>query len=168
MFNHPAANGLSLSGIKLFSDVPTPILALIGKACVWHHLASNELVVDCESSRQHGVFFLVQGRAVVLKHGPDNQLMTVAKLTAPDCFGEFGAITGKMGSASVRTETDCVLAEISSARFVSLLTACPSASLCLLEKAVSLVKNLGEDSVLLQSADNALEMAHRNAVLRSL
>jgi len=168
MFDHPEANGLSLSGIKLFSGVPTPILALIGKACVWHRLASNEIVVDSESPGPHGVFFLVEGRAEVLKHGPDNQLMAVAKLNAPDCFGEFGAITGKRGSASIRTETDCVLAEISSERFMSLLNACPSASLCLLEKIVALVKNLGEDSVLLQSADSALEIAHRNAVLRSL
>jgi CRP-like cAMP-binding protein len=168
MFDHPEEKGLSLSGLKLFSGAPAPILALIEKACVWHRLASNEVVIDSESPRPHGVFFLVEGRVEVLKHSTDNQFMTVAKLNAPDCFGEFGAIIGKTGSASIRTETDCVVAEISSERFLSLLNACPATSLWLLEKAVSLVKNLGEDSVLLQSAHSALEMTHRNSVLRSL
>lgn len=166
MFDHPNEKVLSLSALKLFSGVPDSIVALIGKECTWHRFASNEIIIDSESPRPHGVFFLVEGGVEVLKQGPHKRLLTVTKLNAPDCFGEFGAISGKMGSASIRTETDCVLAEIPSGRFMRLLHACPSASLCLLEKIVSLVKNLGEDSILLQSADSVMATA-REASCRS-
>ncbi len=160
--------GHFLSGLELFSGVPDSILAAVEKECTWHHLTVSEVVIDSRSHRPHGVFFLIEGQVEVLKRGPDNRPARIATLSAPECFGEFGAITGETGSASVKTKTVCLLAQISAERFMNLLNACPFASLHLLKKVVSLVKNLGEDSALLQSADNALETAHRKAVLRSL
>ena len=168
MRNSSEGKGLFLSGLELFAGVPAGIVEHIERECIWHRFDANEVVIENRSSRPHGVFFLVEGDVEIVKYGPKNLPTSLAKLSAPDCFGEFGAVSGEMGSASVRTITPCVLAEISSARFLSLLNACPAASLYLLKKTVSLIKNLGEDTVRVRSADRALETAHRNAVLRSL
>ena len=159
---------LSISSLELFEGVPASIVAHIEKECTWQRYYAHETILENESQRPHGVYFLVKGEVEILKYGTRDQQQSVASLSAPDCFGEFGAVTGQPGSASVRTTTPCVVAEISSERFLELLDACPAASLYLLKKTVSLIKNLGDDSVMFHSAGRVLEAAHRNAILRSL
>lgn len=159
---------LSISSLELFDGVPASIVAHIEKECTWQRYYADETILENGSQRPHGVYFLVKGEVEILKCGTRNPHQSVALLTAPDCFGEFGAVSGQPGSASVRTTTPCVVAEISSQRFLALLDACPAASLYLLKKTVSLIKTLGEDSLMFHSAGRVLEAAHTNAILRSL
>ncbi|WP_119269563.1 cyclic nucleotide-binding domain-containing protein [Taklimakanibacter deserti] len=167
MSNCSERKGLSASGLELFAGVPAGIVAHIEEQCTWHRFDAHEFVIENQSKRSYGVFFLVEGEVEIFKPISNRECMSLVKLSAPDCFGEFGAVSREMGSASVRTLTPCVIAEISSERFLSLLNACPAASLYLFKKVVSLIKNLGEESIHHHSAHHALETAHRNAVLRS-
>lgn len=159
---------LSIAELQLFSGVPASIVAHVEKECIWKRYSADETIIENGSDRPHGVYFLVKGKVEILKYASEDQCQPAATLSAPDCFGEFGVVSGKAGSASVRTKTPCVIAEISSERFLKLLDACPASSLYLLRRAVSLIKDLGEDSIRLHSASRMLESAHRNAILRSL
>lgn len=160
--------GLSALGLELFDGVPAGIVAHIEKQCTWHHFGMNEIIIETTSNRPYGVLFLVEGEVEIFKFGFNNECMSLARLNAPECFGEVDAVSGKLGSAGVRATTPCVLAEISSERFLGLLNACPAASLYLFRKVVSLIKNPGEESIYRHSAHRAPETAHRNAVLRAL
>jgi len=93
---------------------------------------------------------------------------TLAELTAPDCFGEFNAISGAKGAETVRAKTGCVVAELSNEQFMELLNSCPSISLHLLKKVILLIRGRTGDLSHFRIADAALEKAHRNAILRSL
>jgi CRP/FNR family cyclic AMP-dependent transcriptional regulator len=160
MSNCSEQKALSALGLELFDEVPGGIIAHIEKQCTWHRFDVNEFIIENKSKRQHGVFFLVEGAVEIFRTGFNNECMPLAKLNAPECFGEFGAGSGEMRSAGVRATTPCVLAEISSERFFGLLNACPAASLCLVEKVVSRIRNVGQESTYHYSTHRAPETTH--------
>lgn len=144
MNNSSTHESLSASGLALFAGVPAGIVAHIEKQCTWHRHDVNELIIETNSERPHGVFFLVEGEVELFETSFNNECMPLAKLNAPECFGEFGTVGGETGSAGVRATTPCVLAEMSSEQFLGLLNACPAAPLNLVEKVVSRIKNVGQ------------------------
>lgn len=168
MSNCSEQKALSALGFELFDGVPAGIIAHIEKQCTWHRFDVNEFIIENKSKRPHGIFLLVEGEAEIFRTGFNKEYILLVKLNAPECFGEFGAVSGATGSNGVRATTPCVLAEISSERFSGLLNACPAASLYLFEKVASRIKNVGQESIHHHSTHNrAPETAHRNAVLGS-
>jgi CRP-like cAMP-binding protein len=157
-----------LAGIELFSDVPGEVLAHLNGQCQWHRLPAGQLLIDGESKEPHGMYVLTDGEVEVFRSDSHGQVAPLGRLTATTCFGEFAAIMGSPGSASVRTRTDCLLAEIPGTALVKLLKDYPSVSLFLLRKAVSLIRELNEDLTRFQAMDSLLATVHCRAILRSL
>ncbi|MFZ5673204.1 MAG: Crp/Fnr family transcriptional regulator [Pseudomonadota bacterium] len=158
----------SLTGIEMFSEIPDDALVYLNSQCRWHRLPANELLIDGEGRKPHGIFVLTEGEVEVYCRNLSGNIVSIGKLAATTCFGEFAAITSSPGRVSVRTWTACRLAEIPRETFVSLLNAYPSISLYLLKKAIALVRTFNEDLIKLRMADDVLATVHRNAILRSL
>jgi CRP-like cAMP-binding protein len=152
----------------MLSHVSPDVLARITKVCTWHQLVSEEVVIVGSSGSPHGVYFLVEGVVQICRHDVHDDVATLAELTAPECFGEFNAISVVTGAETVRAKTDCVVAELSNEQFMELLTFRSSISLHLLKKAISLIRGRAGNLSHFKIADAALEKAHRSAILRSL
>ena len=112
---------------------------------------------------------LAEGEVEVYRRGPGGEAVSFGSLQATACFGEFAVISGKPGSASLRTTTGCLLGEIAPAVCSDLIRQYPSVCMPLLKKLVTLVRGFDEELVLSQPRETLIAMAyHRYVVLGSL
>jgi len=70
-----------------------------------------------------GLVFLLQGGVEILKHGPDGQRQSLAKIDAPTLLGEMSLITDRPTSATVIALTECELQLLTRAQFQRLIAA---------------------------------------------
>lgn len=158
----------SFDDVEFFSALPTEERQKLAERCVWRRFGPNEPIIDGDPCSSHGVFVLTEGIVKLSQRNKNSDLVPVGWLSAPACFGEFAAIMSCPGATSVRTSTNCEVAEFSEATFNRLLNEYPSLLLKLLKKAISIVRELDDNVVRLHHADALLADAHRKAVLRSL
>jgi CRP-like cAMP-binding protein len=87
------------------------------------HFGRGERVIR-EGAEGDSMFILLRGAAEVSisKNGAS---IPVAKLRAPDCFGEMSLLTGERRTATVRAETDCQVMEIGKPVMAEVLRASP-------------------------------------------
>ena len=90
-------------------------LALVAQKVAAGHLLMNE------GDRPSGLVFLLQGGVEILKHGPDGQRQSLAKLEAPTLLGEMSLITDRPSSATVMAVTECELQLLTRAQFQRLI-----------------------------------------------
>ncbi len=154
--------------IEPFCGLPPEATQRLDAECRWASIGPDTLVIDADAGGPHGVFVLAEGQVDVHRRDGNGEPVHLGRLTAVDCFGEFAAIHGVPGSASVRTNTHCLVAEIDPAVFVALLGDYPALSLKLLGRAVSLLKSLDDDLVRLRLAQKRIDEVYRNAVMRTL
>jgi small-conductance mechanosensitive channel/CRP-like cAMP-binding protein len=109
-------------------DVHTDRLALLRRVVLFEHLEEPELKLMAEHIQQQFVkvgeevvtrgdrgdslFLLVEGLLAVFAPTEEGSDVLVGRLTPGQFFGEMSLLTGEPRSASIRTETDCVLYEI--------------------------------------------------------
>jgi CRP/FNR family cyclic AMP-dependent transcriptional regulator len=106
----------SLIGRGLTSQqVEQLALALVAQKVAAGHLLMNE------GDRPSGLVFLLQGGVEILKHGPDGQRQSLAKLEAPTLLGEMSLITDRPSSATVMAVTECELQLLTRAQFQRLI-----------------------------------------------
>jgi CRP-like cAMP-binding protein len=60
-----------------------------------------------QGAEAHWLYLLVKGEAAVQVQVPGGAAKTVARLTAPDYFGEMALLTGERRIASVVADSDC-------------------------------------------------------------
>jgi len=89
--------------------------ALVAQKVVAGHVLMNE------GDRPSGLVFLLQGGVEILKHGPDGQRQSLAKLEAPTLLGEMSLITDRPSSATVMAVTECELQLLTRAQFQRLI-----------------------------------------------
>ncbi|MCT8972566.1 Crp/Fnr family transcriptional regulator [Microbaculum marinisediminis] len=154
--------------IDPFYDFPRDVAARLDAVCRWRRVEADTLVIDAACGALHGVFVLAEGEVDVHRRDGSGEIIHLRRLEAVSCFGEFAALHGAPGAASVRTLTPCVIAEIDPATFVALLNEFPMLSIRLLRRAESRLKSLDEDMVCLRLARKRIDEAYRNAVLRTL
>ena len=87
------------------------------------HFGRGERVIR-EGAEGDSMFILLRGAAEVSisKNGAS---IPVAKLRAPDCFGEMSLLTGERRTATVRAETDCQVMEVGKPVMAEVLRASP-------------------------------------------
>lgn len=164
----PVQRPRTLGDVSLFSGIPGNVLADLDDYCRWSDVSADTLVIDSFQSIPHGVFVLVEGEVDIYRLDHEARRVDLGHLPATSCFGEFAAINGTPGSASVRTTTPCLLAEIAPEAFMKFLTDCPALSLGLLKKAVSHIRKLDEDIVRLRATESRIDKAYCQAVVWAL
>jgi CRP-like cAMP-binding protein len=143
-----------------------PVAAVRGAAAF--RLAPAVFVgADAARNQPHGLYVRAKGGVEVFRSHPDGVVVPSAKLAAVDCFGEFAAINGEPGSASVRSLTPCTVGEIPPAAFRSLLTERPGLSMRVLHKLVNRIQNL-DDTVEALHLRNSVRDAQVREVYRQL
>jgi CRP-like cAMP-binding protein len=158
-----------LSEVALFADLPESTLTQLKRDCVWIEREPAFVVIDEEQREPHNVFVLADGEVEVYRRVQSGEIISIGSLQSTALFGEFAAIVGKPGSASVRTKTKCLLGEIPSTVFVDLIRQYPSLCWPLLQKLVTVVRAFDEELSLRQPREELIAMAYlRFVVLGSL
>ena len=134
----------TLFRVELFADLPHDIIRHLAGQCRWRQTTAGELVIDGACPTPHGVYVLAEGVVEIFRARPDAPDISITRLSAVDCFGEFAAIRGEPGSASVRSLTRCSFAVIPTPVFTTLLTERPPLSLRVLRKLISRIQYLDE------------------------
>jgi CRP/FNR family transcriptional regulator, cyclic AMP receptor protein len=94
----------------------------LAQASVGQKVVAGQPLIN-EGDRPSGLVFLLQGGVEVLKHGPDGQRQSLAKLEAPTLLGEMSLITDRPSSATVMAVTECELQLLTKAQFQRLIAA---------------------------------------------
>lgn len=90
----------------LFAPLTEAELAKV-VACLSHALFAKGEVMTRQAAEANWLYLLVRGEARVEVETPGGALKPVARMTAPDYFGEMALLTGERRTASVVAETDC-------------------------------------------------------------
>jgi CRP/FNR family transcriptional regulator/CRP/FNR family cyclic AMP-dependent transcriptional regulator len=151
----------------LFAGLPEEAVVPVAEQCRWRDVGAHHLLIDATRKQPHGLYVLAKGGVEVFRTPPDGGVVPLAKLAAVDCFGEFAAINGEPGSASVRSLTPCTVGEIPPAAFRSLLTERPGLSMRVLHKLVNRIQNL-DDTVEALHLRNSVRDAQVREVYRQL
>jgi len=92
----------------------------LAQTLVAQKVAAGHTITN-EGDRPSGLVFLLQGGVEILKHGPDGQRQSLAKLEAPTLLGEMSLITDRPSSATVLAVTECELSVLTRAQFQRLI-----------------------------------------------
>lgn len=157
----------SLDRIDPFARMPEHVRRSLGVEAEWHVLPAGHLLIDGLSEAPHGVFALADGEVEMFRH-VDGREMPLCTMEAEACFGEFAALQGRPSRTSVRTASECLVAEIAADRFLSLLYTHPEAAMPLLGRAVALVRSFDEDLLRLRAREDRLDALFRRALAQTL
>jgi CRP/FNR family transcriptional regulator, cyclic AMP receptor protein len=92
----------------------------LAQASVGQKVAAGHALMN-EGDRPSGLVFLLHGGVEILKHGPDGQRQSLAKIDAPTLLGEMSLITDRPTSATVMAVTECELQLLTKAQFQRLI-----------------------------------------------
>jgi CRP/FNR family transcriptional regulator, cyclic AMP receptor protein len=92
----------------------------LAQAAVGQKVAAGHALMN-EGDRPSGLVFLLQGGVEILKHGPDGQRQSLAKIDAPTLLGEMSLITDRPTSATVMAVSECELQLLTKAQFQRLI-----------------------------------------------
>jgi len=92
----------------------------IAKKCHWHNYSSQEQIIDRQNDTTD-VYFIAQGTVRIVNYSLSGREITLDDLTVGDSFGELAAIDSQPRSASVMALTDCSIAALDQAQFLTLL-----------------------------------------------
>jgi CRP/FNR family cyclic AMP-dependent transcriptional regulator len=106
----------SLTGCKLFADVPREQLRALEARCRFRRVPRNERAVDYRDETTD-VYFVLHGRVRVTIYSAGGREVIFRDFAAGDYFGELAAIDGGGRSAAVVAVVDSVLATMPAAVF---------------------------------------------------
>lgn len=171
MSNWPKHGPEILLETDLFAGLPRETLFDLAGHCDWREIDAGHLLIDAATRRPHGVFILAAGDVEVF-HDDAGSTLPVARLAAVDCFGEFAAIRGEPGSASVRSLSPCRLGEMPANVFTALLAARTCFSMRVLRRVVATVTRLDEAIIGVHrrtgSEHDKIRELYRDLAVRSL
>ena len=159
---------LDLTRCELFRDLPSGRVAELERQCRCTRFAAGDIILAAEDNRAHNVFVMLQGTAEVLRRCPYGDFVSLATLQPGMYFGEFSAIDGRSGSATVRASSDAILAEIPREVFRLLLRDEPAVAWHMMERLVHLVRSLDMRVAGLQGCQVEVDRIHRELFLVNL
>jgi CRP-like cAMP-binding protein len=159
---------LDLGRCALFRDLSPSRIADLDRQCRCIHFAAGDVILSAEENNPHDVFVVLEGTGEVLRKGPFGDSIVLATLHPGMCFGEFSAIDGRSGSATVKASSDALLAEIPREVFRLLLRDEPSVAWLLMERMVHLIRTLDARIAGLQGCQEEFDRLHRELLLVNL
>jgi CRP-like cAMP-binding protein len=112
----------------------------ISKALHTKPYAAGE-VIFLQGDQPDRLYLIISGEVSVEVISAGGHTTQLARLSAPEIFGEFALIDGKPRSASASAVTDCNLASLDKARFLRLIEHSPGFALRLASGLVSRLRN---------------------------
>jgi len=126
----------SLRKVSLFSSCSTKDLEKIAKAGDEVSLPAGSLVID-QGQTGREAFIIISGTATVRRNGKK-----VATLSSGAVVGELSLLDHGPRTASVTTDTDCVMLVISQRQFLAVIDAIPALSHKLLATLAGRIREL--------------------------
>ena len=165
---NPPVRPVNLAHCELFRDLAADRVADLERQCRCARFAAGDIILAADDNRAHNVFVVLQGTGEVLRRGPFGDFVSLATLHPGMYFGEFAAIDGRSGSATVRASSDATLAEIPREVFRLLLRDEPVVAWRMMERLVHLVRSLDSRVAGLQGCQEQVDRIHRELFLVNL
>ena len=129
---------------EVFKNLSSAALDDLARGCSWISASSGkQIVLANEPSNE--VYFVVKGRVRALLYSAlEGKPVLLATLGPFEMFGEMSAIDGKLRSATIEAEEECVLAVLSGEHFLQLIERYPAFSLAVMKRLTSNVRRLIE------------------------
>lgn len=159
---------VELQRCDLFQGLAPERIAELERRCRCLCVAAGQIILAAEDNRAHNVFVLLHGTADVLRKGPYGDFISLAALQPGMYFGEFSAIDGQSGSATIRASTDAILAEIPREVFRLLLRDEPAVAWRMMERLVRVIRSLDAQVAGLQGCQKEVDRIHRELFLVNL
>ena len=134
-------SALGLRSVKLLAGVPAPSLEELAQQCRWRRFPSGRRVISREA-QDHDVYLIVSGKVRITAFSVAGRQVTFRDIGTGDWFGDLAAIDGRSRSADVDALEDTLLASMTPALFRRLLHEHPSVCDRVLDRLVSLVRDL--------------------------
>ncbi|MBM3510352.1 MAG: Crp/Fnr family transcriptional regulator [Alphaproteobacteria bacterium] len=131
----------TLETIKVLESLTEQDRQALESKCTIRRFASGEILVD-ERTSTNDVFFLVSGRARVVRFTFEKEEVKIATIEAGDTIGHLHAIDGGGRSATVIADRDCVAAGLPAEDFRDLLTKHGAITLNYLRRLAGIVRVL--------------------------
>jgi CRP/FNR family cyclic AMP-dependent transcriptional regulator len=134
-------SALGLRAVSLLADVPAASLEELAQLCRWRRFPAGRRVISREA-QDHDVYLIVAGKVRITAFSAAGRQVTYRDIGTGDWFGELAAIDGRSRSADVDALEDTLLASMTPAIFRRLLHEHPSVCDRVLDRLVSLVRDL--------------------------
>ncbi len=125
-------NVIFLKKSALFSGMDTAEVRSIAQIAEEFAVAAGDTVVR-ENDIGDAMYVIKAGEVQVVKGLAEGACVTLASLSAGDCFGDMSVFDAEMRSASVVAQTDCSLLKIGSNEIMDVIQENPSIAVELLK-----------------------------------
>jgi CRP-like cAMP-binding protein len=132
---------ISLSGIRLFAELPKTALGQIESQCSWRRYEPEAPIIDYLDV-SNDVFFIIEGEARVTIYSLSGKAVSFHNLGPGEMFGEYPAIDLGSRSASVEAKTGCLIASMSASAFRNLLRSESKVAETLIRQLVATIRRL--------------------------
>ena len=136
-------SALGLRGVKLLADVPAEALEELAQQCRWRRFPAGQRVISRDAP-DHDVYLIVGGRVRITAFSGAGRQVTYRDMPSGEWFGDLAAIDGRERSADVDALEDTLVASMSPAVFRRLLHSHPIVCDRILDRLVTLVRDLTE------------------------
>lgn len=155
--SHPARPP-GLTGIGLFATLSAEDVADLTRHCRWRRHDADEQILDRDSDSRE-VFFVAEGTVRVIIYTASGREVTLADVHQGDYFGELAAFDGEPRSASVQAVTNCWVAALPAARFLTVLESHPPLALMVLRRMATTIRTATDRIVALSTlgANNRIQ-----------
>lgn len=130
-----------LERVGLLAGLPASSLDQIERHCVWRRYEAGQAILNY-LDRSDDVFFIIEGGARVHLYSHAGQVVSFRDLGPGDTFGEIPAIDGGPRSASVQSQTACLIASMPGGAFRDVLQSEPILAQTLLRQQVGTIRRL--------------------------
>lgn len=159
---------VDLRACELFDELRADRVAELESQCRCARYEKGEVILRAGDDDEHSVFVLLHGRAKVSRRTPSGHNTVLAEIGPGMYFGEFGAIDGRSGSATVQAGSEAMVALIPRDIFRLLLRDEPTVALRIMERLVRLIRSLDERVAGLHGAHEEFDRLHRDLLLVNL
>ncbi len=136
-------SALGLRGVKLLADVPGDALEQLAQQCRWRRFPAGQRVISRDAP-DHDVYLIVGGKVRITAFSGAGRQVTYRDIATGEWFGDLAAIDGRERSADVDALEDTLVASMAPTVFRRLLHTHPVVCDRVLDRLVSLVRDLTE------------------------
>ena len=119
-YNESIKNRVLLSRIPIFMSLNDEEIENLSNKCVRKTYEKDDYIIK-QDDPGDSLFVIADGICGVYVNTPDKKMISVAKLSTTDFFGEFSLMTGEKRSASVIAESPTVALVVEKERMKSVM-----------------------------------------------